>query len=58
MHTYIHTYIGNIAWGLHEILSDPARAGRIGSRGHARCAEFSWDSIATRTEAVYRELFP
>ena len=39
------------------LLSDPARAGAMGSAGRARAvADFGWDAIAARTVDVYRSV--
>jgi len=38
-------------------VSDPAAARLMGEAGRLRArAEFSWDTIATRTRAIYAEL--
>jgi starch synthase len=50
-------FIADLAATLTEVVSDPAAARRMGEAGHERArAEFSWDSIAARTRAIYEEL--
>jgi starch synthase len=45
-----------LARALHGALADPARARRMGEAGRRRVeAHFSWDRIAERTLAVYRD---
>src|SRR5439155_698949 len=40
---------------LGRVLDDPALAGRLAGGGRARAEEFSWDVVATRLEAAYRD---
>ena len=48
-------FVADLAAALTELTSDPARAAAMGAAGRARAEEqFSWDSIAERTLAVYR----
>jgi starch synthase len=45
-----------LARALRDALGDPARARRMGEAGRRRVeAHFSWDRIADRTLAVYRD---
>lgn len=46
----------SIADGLVELLSDEATRKRYVEAGFARAAELSWDEVAARTLAVYREV--
>jgi glycogen synthase len=46
----------SLGQALREVLADPARARRMGEAGRRRVeAQFSWDRIADRTLAVYRD---
>jgi alpha-maltose-1-phosphate synthase len=46
-----------LATALNSLIADPARAAEFGARGRARAvAEFSWDSIAAQTAALYASL--
>ncbi len=46
----------SLGQALQEVLADPARARRMGEAGRRRVeAQFSWDRIADRTLAVYRD---
>ena len=48
--------MADLAAVLTEASSDVERARERGRRGRERAvAEFSWDAIAERTEAVYRD---
>lgn len=50
-------FIADLAATLTEVVSDPAAARLMGEAGRLRArAEFSWDTIATRTRAIYAEL--
>jgi alpha-maltose-1-phosphate synthase len=50
-------YVADLAAVLTEVVSDPDRAREMGKAGRERAiAEFSWDSIAERTAAMYRSL--
>ena len=50
-------FISDLATTLTEVVSDPAAARLMGEAGRLRArAEFSWDTIATRTRAIYAEL--
>jgi starch synthase len=50
-------FITDLAATLTEVLSDPSAAHRMGEAGRLRArAEFSWDSIAMRTRAIYEDL--
>jgi starch synthase len=50
-------FIADLAAILTEVVSDPATARLMGEAGHRRAREeFSWDSIAERTRAIYEEL--
>ena len=50
-------FITDLAATLTEVVADPAAARRMGEAGHRRARdEFSWDSIAARTRAIYEEL--
>ena len=53
--TPVGRFVADLAAALTELTSDPARAAAMGAAGRARAEEqFSWDSIAERTLAVYR----
>jgi alpha-maltose-1-phosphate synthase len=46
-----------LADAINSLIADPARAAELGARGRARAvAEFSWDSIAAQTAALYQSL--
>ncbi len=48
---------GALAAALTALLQDPGRAARMGAAGRARAvAEFSWQTVAARTAALYAEL--
>jgi starch synthase len=48
--------VAALGQALREVLGDPARARRMGEAGRRRVeAQFSWERIADRTMAVYRE---
>ena len=50
-------FVTDFAAALTEVVSDPARARRMGEAGHARAEEhFSWESIAEQTLEVYRSV--
>jgi starch synthase len=50
-------FIADLAGILTEVVSDPAGARLMGEAGRLRAqSEFSWDSIAARTRAIYEEL--
>jgi len=50
-------FIADLAAILTEVVSDPAAARLMGEAGRLRArSEFSWDSIAERTRAIYEEL--
>jgi starch synthase len=50
-------FISDLATTLTEVIADPAAAHLMGEAGRLRArAEFSWDSIAARTRAIYAEL--
>jgi len=50
-------FISDLATTLTEVVSDPAAARLMGEAGRLRArAEFSWDTIAARTRAIYAEL--
>jgi len=50
-------FIADLAAILTEVVSDPAGARLMGEAGHRRARdEFSWDSIAARTRAIYESL--
>jgi starch synthase len=50
-------FISDLATTLTEVVSDPVAARLMGEAGRLRAqAEFSWDTIATRTKAIYEEL--
>ena len=50
-------FISDLATTLTEVVSDPGAARLMGEAGRLRArAEFSWDTIATRTRAIYAEL--
>jgi starch synthase len=50
-------FIADLATTLTEVVSDPAAARLMGEAGRMRArSEFSWDSIADRTRAIYAEL--
>ncbi|GAB7189637.1 glycogen synthase [Kineococcus sp. NUM-3379] len=49
-------FVADLAATLTDAVSDVTRARERGARGRERAvAEFSWDAIAERTEAVYRD---
>lgn len=45
-----------LADGIRALLADPARAGALGAAARARAAELSPEALATRLEAIYREV--
>ena len=46
-----------LARAIGDLLADPAKRARMGAAGKARAfAEYSWDAVVERTEALYREL--
>jgi alpha-maltose-1-phosphate synthase len=46
-----------LAEAINSLIADPAKAAELGARGRARAvAEFSWDSIAAQTAALYHSL--
>ena len=50
-------FIADLAATLTEVVSDPGAARLMGEAGRLRArSEFSWDSIAARTRAIYAEL--
>jgi len=50
-------FISDLATTLTEVVSDPGAARLMGEAGRLRArAEFSWDTIAARTRAIYAEL--
>ncbi|GAA1844961.1 glycogen synthase [Microbacterium koreense] len=50
-------FVADLAATLTEVVSDPARAAQYGRAGRARAVEdFSWGSIAERTERLYAEV--
>lgn len=50
-------FIADLAAILTEVVSDPAAARLMGEAGRRRAqSEFSWDTIAARTRAIYQEL--
>lgn len=52
----IYDAVDSITWGLLEGLRDFDRLRKMGRAGQQRAREqFSWDAIAERTEAVYRQ---
>jgi glycogen synthase len=47
----------SICWGINTVFGDFNKAHQMGERGRVKAAYgFSWDVIASQTEAVYREL--
>ncbi|GAB3975294.1 hypothetical protein GCM10027615_42470 [Plantactinospora veratri] len=49
-------FVADLADAITELLDDPKRAVELGRAGRRRAVEhFSWDAIADRTLAVYRE---
>ncbi|MBW4031505.1 MAG: glycogen synthase [Acidobacteria bacterium] len=50
-------FIADLADTLTEVVSDPGNARQMGEAGRERArTEFSWDSIAARTRAIYQDL--
>jgi starch synthase len=50
-------FVADLAAAINTLLTDPARADRMGEAGRRRAIEhFSWASIAERTLAVYRSV--
>ena len=50
-------FVADLAAALTELTGDPTRAAAMGAAGRTRAEEhFSWDSIAERTLAVYRDV--
>ena len=50
----VYDHADSIRWGIVEALDHPAQARAMGRAGRQRVArEFSWDRIASQTEAVY-----
>ncbi|MER3390176.1 MAG: glycogen synthase [Microcella sp.] len=50
-------FVADLAAALTQIVSDPATASAMGAAGRERAErEFSWSSIAERTNALYRSL--
>ena len=50
-------FIADLAATLTEVVADPGAARLMGEAGRLRArSEFSWDSIAARTRAIYAEL--
>lgn len=50
-------FAADLAAAIDDVLSDPARAARMGEAGRARAVErFSWREVAAQTEALYRSL--
>ncbi len=50
-------FIADLAAVLSEVVSDPVAARLMGEAGRLRAqSEFSWDSVAARTRAIYEEL--
>ena len=50
-------FIADLAATLTEVVSDPGAARLMGEAGRRRArSEFSWDTIAARTKAIYDEL--
>ena len=50
-------FVHDLARVLTEVVTDPTRARAMGEAGRRRVEEhFAWDSIADRTEALYRRL--
>lgn len=47
-----------LASALAEVALDPARAAGLRAAGLARAAEYTWEAVAARYEAMYRELLP
>jgi alpha-maltose-1-phosphate synthase len=46
-----------LAEAINSLIANPAKAAELGARGRARAvAEFSWDSIAAQTAALYHDL--
>jgi alpha-maltose-1-phosphate synthase len=46
-----------LANAINSLIANPAKAAELGARGRARAvAEFSWDSIAAQTAALYHSL--
>jgi alpha-maltose-1-phosphate synthase len=46
-----------LAEAINSLIANPAKAAELGARGRARAvAEFSWDSIAAQTAALYHSL--
>lgn len=46
----------DIARGLYEVLSNPARREELVKRGHARTREYTWEDAGRRTLEVYKSL--
>ena len=47
----------DIAWGLKELLADPARAREMGAHGRARVQRyFTWEQVAKQTVEVYAQV--
>lgn len=47
----------DIAWGLKQLLEDPARMREMGARGRARVQRyFTWEQVAKQTVEVYEEV--
>ncbi len=42
--------------GAARILSDPARAARMGERGRSLAKSLSWERVVRETEAVYEQV--
>jgi glycosyltransferase involved in cell wall biosynthesis len=52
----IFDHVDSIAWGLLEGLRDPMGLQAMGSAGRQRAlSEFNWETIAHKTEQVYRQ---
>ncbi|MEO6533312.1 MAG: glycogen synthase [Pseudolysinimonas sp.] len=50
-------FVSDLAATLTEVVSDPGAARLMGEAGRLRArAEFSWESVASRTRAIYAEL--
>jgi len=51
----VYDHAASVRWGIDATLGDPDRARGMGLVGRRRArTEFSWDSIAARTETVYQ----
>ncbi len=52
-------FVADFAAALIEVVSDPARARKMGEKGQVRArANFSWESIVEKTLDIYRSVLP